>query len=70
MDGKIVVCGIVYYSDEETGYPVSFFLARYNPTGTLDTSFSANGKVIAPLGGSRGGVYVGQNTRVTRRASQ
>ena len=60
-DGKIVVCGQVNYSDDETGYPVSFFLARYNPTGTLDISFGANGKVIAPIGGSGGGVYVGQN---------
>lgn len=60
-DGKIVVCGMVEYSDEETGYPVSFFLARYNPAGTLDASFGTDGKVIAPFGGSSGGVYTGQS---------
>jgi uncharacterized delta-60 repeat protein len=60
-DGKIVVCGQVIYSDDKSGYPVSFFLARYDPNGTLDASFGTNGKVVAPIGGSGGGVYVGQN---------
>jgi uncharacterized delta-60 repeat protein len=60
-DGKIVVCGQIIYSDDKSGYPVSFFLARYNPNGTLDASFGTNGKVVAPIGGSGGGVYVGHN---------
>jgi uncharacterized delta-60 repeat protein len=46
-DGKIVVCGQVYeenvYGDY---YTISFFLARYNSTGTLDASFGTNGKII------------------------
>ena len=45
-DGKIIVCGYVNYSDGETGYPVSTFLVRYNPNGTLDASFGAGGKVV------------------------
>ena len=53
-DGKIVVCGMVIYSDEETSYPFYSFLVRYNPTGTLDTSFGTNGKIV-------GAAYVGQN---------
>jgi uncharacterized delta-60 repeat protein len=46
-DGKIVVCGQVIFSDGEMSFPVSFFLARYNPAGTLDASFGTNGKIIA-----------------------
>jgi len=50
-DGKIVVCGMIHYSDDETSYPVSFFLARYHPTGALDPSFGNNGVITAPIGG-------------------
>jgi uncharacterized delta-60 repeat protein len=46
-DGKIVVCGQVIFSDGETSFPVSFFLARYHLMGALDTSFGTNGKIIA-----------------------
>jgi uncharacterized delta-60 repeat protein len=60
-DGKIVICGRTNYSDDETGYPVSFFLARYNPSGTLDTTFGTNGKVVAPVSGGSGGVHGGQS---------
>lgn len=45
-DGKIVVCGIVMYDDGETGYPVSTFLARYDPNGRLDPLFGTGGKVV------------------------
>ena len=42
-DGKIVVVG---YID-----PDDFALARYNPNGTLDTSFSGDGKQTTDFGG-------------------
>ncbi|HEX8251063.1 MAG TPA: delta-60 repeat domain-containing protein, partial [Pyrinomonadaceae bacterium] len=42
-DGKIVVAG--YASN---GISSSFALARYNPDGSLDTSFSDDGKLITP----------------------
>ena len=45
-DGKILVSGQI----DDYGALVSFFLARYNPTGTLDTSFGENGKIIDPGG--------------------
>src|SRR5215813_13287658 len=44
-DGKIVVCGWILDSDENG---VSFFLARYHPTGELDSSFGTNGKILGP----------------------
>ena len=43
-DGKIVVCGWIY---DDFGTD-SFFLARYNPNGTLDASFGTNGQIIPP----------------------
>lgn len=39
-DGRIVVCGYVW-----TRYISNFALARLNPNGTLDTTFSTDGKV-------------------------
>jgi uncharacterized delta-60 repeat protein len=44
-DGKIVAAGTI--GDEETG---DFALARYRPDGTLDRSFSRDGKVIVAFG--------------------
>lgn len=45
-DGKIVVAGTLGFSD------VDFLLARYNPDGSLDTSFGQGGKVVTDaLGG-------------------
>jgi uncharacterized delta-60 repeat protein len=41
-DGKIVVAGSSPGQGDETGYSV-FTLARYNPDGSLDTSFGADG---------------------------
>jgi uncharacterized delta-60 repeat protein len=51
-DGKIVVGGRIVEYDNEGSYIVSFFLARYNPNGTLDASFGTNGKVVTPIGPS------------------
>ncbi|MBP7449368.1 MAG: T9SS type A sorting domain-containing protein [Flavobacteriales bacterium] len=44
-DGKIVVAGSAY-----NGTNKDFALARYNTDGTLDNSFSVDGKVTAPFG--------------------
>jgi len=46
-DGKIVAVGFV-----DTGFTVNFALARYNPDGSLDTSFSGNGKQQTGFGAS------------------
>lgn len=42
-DGKIVVVGYTFDPDSR------FALARYNPNGTLDSSFGTGGKVITPV---------------------
>ncbi len=42
-DGKIVVAGIIVPS---TGAAVSIGLARYNPNGSLDTTFGSGGTVL------------------------
>jgi uncharacterized delta-60 repeat protein len=49
-DGKIVAAGSSRYADEIYGYS-DIALARYNPDGSPDTSFSTDGKVTATLGG-------------------
>ena len=41
-DGKIVVTGYTYF-----GY--YFVVVRYNPNGSLDTTFNGTGKVITPI---------------------
>ncbi len=49
-DGKIVVAGTAYNSTNTSN---DFALARYNPNGSIDTTFSGNGKVVTDfLGGS------------------
>jgi uncharacterized delta-60 repeat protein len=49
-DGKIVVAGSS--SDSDGG---AFALARYRPNGTLDPSFSGDGRVLTDFGGSEDG---------------
>jgi len=44
--GKIVVAGVVHSSPSS-----HFAVARYNPDGTLDTTFSHDGKVTTGFGG-------------------
>jgi uncharacterized delta-60 repeat protein len=44
-DGKLVAAG---YSRHGSSY--DFALARYNPDGSLDTSFNSNGKLTTPIG--------------------
>jgi uncharacterized delta-60 repeat protein len=44
-DGKIVVAGIT-----RVGIRDDFSLVRYNPNGSLDTSFDGDGKVITSIG--------------------
>ena len=43
-DGKIVVAGNAFRSSYD------FALLRYNPNGTLDTSFNGTGTVVTPIG--------------------
>jgi uncharacterized delta-60 repeat protein len=43
-DGKIVVAGASVMSSND------FALVRYNPDGSLDTTFNGTGKVITPIG--------------------
>ncbi|MEO6392025.1 MAG: FG-GAP-like repeat-containing protein [Pyrinomonadaceae bacterium] len=47
-DGKIVVSGSV----QPTGSASEFALLRLNSTGTLDTTFDGNGKLITNFGGT------------------
>ena len=49
-DGKIIVAGSLWHD----GYSLvlGFYIVRYLPDGTLDTSFGQNGKVFAGSGGS------------------
>ena len=44
-DGKIVAVG-----STSTGSDGDFALARYNPNGSLDTSFSGDGKQTTDFG--------------------
>ena len=46
-DGKIVAVGYAY-----VGSVYAFTLARYNPNGSLDTSFNGTGKVTTTFGGT------------------
>ena len=46
-DGKIVVAGNCYNGANE-----DFCLARYLPSGALDTSFNTTGKLMTPIGSS------------------
>src|SRR5215204_4413399 len=46
-DGKIVVAG---YASIFTATGTDFAIARYNPNGTLDSTFGTGGKVLTPIG--------------------
>jgi uncharacterized delta-60 repeat protein len=46
-DGKVVVAGNIYRGSAN-GY--DFALARYNPDGSLDTTFDGDGRVMTPVG--------------------
>jgi uncharacterized delta-60 repeat protein len=49
--GKIIAAGATTDGD---GNPADFALARYNPNGSLDTSFSGDGRQATDFGGSDG----------------
>ena len=49
QSGKVVAVGFVGCTCSVTGQ--KFVLARYNPNGTLDTSFSGDGKQTTNFGG-------------------
>jgi uncharacterized delta-60 repeat protein len=48
-DGKIIVVGA---AKEQSGGKYDFAVVRYNPNGTLDTSFDGDGKVMTAIGES------------------
>ena len=50
-DGKIVVVGSAGFNSP-TGGGTDFAVARYNPNGTLDTSFGSGGKLTTDIGGA------------------
>ncbi|MGB9179680.1 MAG: carboxypeptidase regulatory-like domain-containing protein, partial [Pyrinomonadaceae bacterium] len=50
-DGKIIVAGHAITNFPNTGFFSDFTLARYNPNGTLDTTFGFNGKVTTHFNG-------------------
>ncbi|MDD1443619.1 T9SS type A sorting domain-containing protein [Dolichospermum sp. ST_sed3] len=57
-DGKIVVAG-----EKQNGINADFALVRYNTNGSLDTSFSGDGKVTTDFGGlSDNGISVAIQT--------
>jgi uncharacterized delta-60 repeat protein len=56
-DGKIIVMG--YSSDINN----NFSMAKYNANGSLDNSFSVDGKVTADFGGDRYRSYFNNSTR-------
>jgi uncharacterized delta-60 repeat protein len=49
-DGKILVVGEESDSTGVTLNPLHLAVARYNPNGTLDTTFGSNGAVFSPIG--------------------
>jgi len=52
-DGKLVAAG-----SSRSGRPVQFALARYNPDGSLDATFSGDGRQTTDFGGLDGGFDV------------
>ena len=61
-DGKIVVAGTTTPSGVNIGVSADLALVRYNPDGSLDTSFGAGGKVIqhfaSPLVAGGSGLFL------------
>src|SRR5262249_35454426 len=53
-DGKIVAAGFTQFSDERGVLTRDFALARYNPDGSLDTTFNSDGKVTTDFGSNDG----------------
>jgi uncharacterized delta-60 repeat protein len=61
-DGKLVVTGIV-----EVGTQTDFSVVRYNPDGSLDTTFGTNGQVITDFTGtndSAGAIALDNNQKI------
>jgi uncharacterized delta-60 repeat protein len=53
-NGKIVVVGVTGQEDPGGSNSGDFALARYNPNGSVDTSFSGDGKQTTDFGGTNG----------------
>ena len=56
-DGRIVAAGSASRSQESGAGTSEFALARYNADGTLDTSFSGDGKVTKDIAGGQDYAY-------------
>ncbi len=66
-DGKIVVSGEILQDTDDGLRTVSFFVARYLPSGVLDSSFGTNGKIMAPIAPPyTGGELVGEEIALQR----
>ncbi|HMG76199.1 MAG TPA: DUF4214 domain-containing protein [Pyrinomonadaceae bacterium] len=69
VDGKIVLAGAANLTTGSTG---DFGLARYNPSGALDSTFGAGGKVITDFGGNvdiARGVVIQSDNRIVAAGS-
>jgi uncharacterized delta-60 repeat protein len=53
-DGKIVAAGSSCNGVGNCNAGTSFAVVRYNPNGSLDTTFNGTGKVVTPIGSNSG----------------
>ena len=67
-DGKIVAVGSVLHRHPAASFN-DFALARYNPNGSLDTSFSGDGKQTTEFGDPSSG-RPGWRSKATARSSR
>ncbi len=67
-DGKIVVVGRALRDDSGDGDAYDFAIARYDPDGTLDPSFSGDGLRTASFAGGRGPLVDDRATGVAVQA--
>jgi uncharacterized delta-60 repeat protein len=49
-DGKVLVSGITYYSEDGYSGYTAIVLSRYTADGNLDSTFGAGGKAVVPFG--------------------
>jgi len=59
-DGKMVVVG----SSSDSNVSSGFAVVRYNPNGSLDTSFGGTGKISVPIDGSAASVGIQANGKI------
>ena len=54
-NGKIIIAGVCHIGSDSDGNIYATSLARYNPNGSMDTTFNGNGKVVTEVGRSSEG---------------